>query len=101
MSGFSTPVIGNQYIFEKGFPHGFFCNLFHLRPTVNVVVQVVGWVCRVNNMWALKTEMQNKKKKRKELKCAKITFVRMRHFTMDKTFYSEFLTWRAILSLLK
>lgn len=66
MSGFSTPVIGNPYISEKGFLHGFFCNLFHLRPTVNVVVQVVGWVCRVNNMWVLKTEMQNKKKKKEK-----------------------------------
>ena len=80
MSGFSTPVIGNQYIFEKGFLHGFFCNLFHLRPTVNVVVQVVGWVGRVNNMWALKTEMQNKKKKEKGTEMCKNNFCKNASF---------------------
>ena len=58
----SPPVKSNAYISEKGFPHGFFCNLLHLIPAVNTGVQVVDWAGRINDICLLqKTEMPKKK----------------------------------------
>ena len=53
-----SPVSSNPFVPEKGFPHGVFRKPFHLRPTVNIVVQVLGRGCWVNYIWPKqKTEM--------------------------------------------
>ena len=56
--GSSFPFSSNRYISEKGCPNGFFCNLLHFIPAVNSVVQVVGWVGRINDICPIQnTEM--------------------------------------------